>query len=91
MDQVAGNGIARPIRLVRNAADGDVAVFREYRCDVHRYQGIVLHQSCWQRAVPDEDTTKYRFAPRLTTPSEDFDSVNETVEIYSNNMSTLPQ
>lgn len=67
MDQVASHGIARPLRLVRNADNGDVFVFREYRCDVHRGRGEALHQSCWQRAVPDEPTRKYRSATRLTT------------------------
>ena len=53
LNHVPRHTIARPLRLVRKPDDGDMFVFREYRCDVHRDQGEALHQSCWQRAVPD--------------------------------------
>jgi hypothetical protein len=49
-----------------------VFVFRKYRCDVHRDQSVALHQINRNRAVPDDNTTKYRSATRLTTPAEDF-------------------
>jgi hypothetical protein len=67
LNHVPGNAIARPLRLVRKPDDGDMTVSFENRCDVHRWQVKALRPGCWQRAVPDKTTRKYRSWLRLTT------------------------